>query len=189
MKTINLKGWMAEHCGMSSIQLAVKSVTEAVRALEANFPGLRKKIYDGEFAIQCGSREISDKELDLRFQEDTITIHPVVEGAGNAGKGWAFIIIGAILVVASFYMPQGSYLGAFMFQMGIAMAFGGIAVLLTPSAKTNTGASDSREDNKSFLFNGPLNSAEQGGSIPIVYGEFGVGSTIISSALQTEDIA
>lgn len=189
MKTIHLKGWMAHHCGRDSISFAVKTIGEAVRALDANFPGIRKKISEGKFAIYRNDKPVSDKELTMNFAEENITIHPVVEGSSNSGKGWAYIIIGAILVVASFYMPSGSYYGAMMFGMGMSMAFGGIAMLLAPSTKTNTGSADSREDNKSFLFNGPLNSAEQGGCIPIVYGEFGVGSTIISSALQTEDIA
>ena len=66
--------------------------------------------------------------------------------------------------------------------VGMSMIFTGISMLISPS--TNVDKGGSQDDNKSFMFGGATNSIEQGGVIPVVFGKFGVGSTVISSALE-----
>jgi len=41
---------------------------------------------------------------------------------------------------------------------------------------------------KSYMFNGALNSNEQGGAVPLVYGYARVGSIVISSAITNEEM-
>ena len=184
MNTFILNGWMEEFTGYNTLKLQAKSVGIGIQLLEANFRGIARKIRKGLFGILVNGKEISVYETNLFLpDESVIEIVPIIEGAGNSGKAWAYIIIGAILIVASFYMPQSSYLGMMMMGMGMSMAFGGIALLLAPSTGMDSGAGG-MDDNKSFLFGGAVNSIEQGGTIGIVYGKFGIGSTVISSALE-----
>lgn len=189
MNTFILDGWMQEYTGYNTLKLHAKSVGIGIQLLEANFRGIAQKIRKGMFGILVNGKEISVAEVNMFIPDESVVeIVPIIEGAGNSGKAWAMIIIGAILVVASFYMPQGSYLGMMMMGIGMSMAFGGIALLLAPSTSLDSGAGG-MDDNKSFLFGGAVNSIEQGGTIGIVYGRFGIGSTVISSALEaTNDI-
>jgi len=41
---------------------------------------------------------------------------------------------------------------------------------------------------KSYMFNGALNSNEQGGPVPLIYGQARVGSIVISSAITSEEM-
>jgi predicted phage tail protein len=78
----------------------------------------------------------------------------------------------------------GSYTGMIAFStllMGASMIVGGISALLThdPTAQTNTA---------SLLFNGAVNTTEQGVPVPVGYGELIVGSATISAGVSTQQI-
>lgn len=203
LRNIHLDGWMAEHCGMKTVKLAVSSVGEAIRALEANFPGIKKKVSEGQFQICRGpiraekeedlkeTQQLTAEECGMNFEEGDFHITPVLEGGGESTKGWIMLIVGIILMAISFYyFPAGSYLGQLFMSVGLSLIFGGISDLLTPTPSTPADAaeSDRPAENKSFLFNSAVNTVEQGGPIPLIYGKFACGSTVISSALQAEDI-
>ena len=73
-----------------------------------------------------------------------------------------------------------------MFSAGFAMAFGGVAALLSkqPSNKMTT------VDNKdSYYFDGPQNTVAQGNPVPLIYGkEILVGSQIVSVKMSVEQM-
>ena len=188
-KTIQFEGWMKEFTGYDEVVIYAKTVAKAVQILEANFNGISRKISEGYFRITADNKILQQDDTTLNLKEKVINfcpldtaevlkLHPNIEGAGST-KAWANIIIGAILVVASYYVP---YIGPLMFGVGMSMIFTGISMLISPS--TNVDKGGSKDDNKSFMFGGATNSIEQGGVIPVVFGKFGVGSTVISSALE-----
>jgi predicted phage tail protein len=71
---------------------------------------------------------------------------------------------------------------------GAMMALSGIAQLISPTPQMgNYGQLESPAQRTSFLYNGPTNTTQQGGPIPILYGLMRVGSTLVSATVTTED--
>jgi predicted phage tail protein len=76
-----------------------------------------------------------------------------------------------------------------VFGLGLAMFASGILQMLSPTPEIPDYSGREKPDSRpSYLFDGPVNTTEQGGPIPLIYGEVLVGSTIISTSLDVEDI-
>jgi predicted phage tail protein len=74
-------------------------------------------------------------------------------------------------------------------SIGASLIFGGIAQLIspTPSVGFNTGKEAARLE--SFTFSGIVNTSKQGMAVPICYGRAFVGSAVISSGLDVDQVA
>lgn len=179
MKTVYLHGLLAQQF-VSSVALDVRNPTEAVAALSANFgePFVRT-IREGHYRITTGKagkqREIGEEEhLVFNVPEGgEINIHPVVAGAGAAGR----IFAGAVLLAGSFALPGGS----FTFPLGAALILGGTSELLSPSVDARI---QEVNDNPSFIYEGPLNLVAEGHPVPLVYGRVRVGSHVINARVD-----
>jgi predicted phage tail protein len=200
MRYLYLYGELEEKYGRAH-RLAVKSVGEAIRAMEVNYPGFIKDIKkDGKYQVCRGPKratkksdlkkveQLNEETVKLNFSKGDFHIAPVIEGSGK-GKGWVSVVLGAVLIVVGIvvYAYGNPALGGFLIQMGIGIALYGVSTLLTPTPKS-PGQGDRPEENKSFLFNGTINTMEQGGPVPIAYGRYGVGSVVLSSSQQSEDL-
>lgn len=202
MKTLYLYGDLAEQFG-TEIRLAVDSVAEAIRLMEANYPGrFVKAIKDRWIRVGRHANNACMCEVELSMQMGSKEIHlePVIQGGFKAFFGLFF---GAPLL-SSIFTPLGIPLfggaggAAGLFGLGGAVGgFGSIALGLTllgvlvlisgalaPDDQQNKEDADERT---SFLFNGAVNQSEQGGSVPLIYGEMITGSTVISGGITIED--
>jgi predicted phage tail protein len=187
MKTIILLGELGKRYGRNH-RLDVKSAAEAVRALCANF-----KDFAG-FVSSSSERNVGYRVINVREAigadqlhnpaGKTITIAPVIAGAGGGG-GLVNIIIGATLIAASVLLPAGPWTQPLM-TVGIAMAIGGAAQLLSPVPKTPGGQGD--DVKQSYVFSGAVNTTSQGQPVPFGYGRMIVGSAVISAGISAEDI-
>lgn len=194
MKTIILLGELGKRYGRRHL-LDVKSPAEAVRALCANFKDF------AAFVSASSERNVGYRVLNMR--EDVgadelhnpasrrITIAPVIAGAGGTiGK----ILIGAALIAASFLVPGLGAVALFgtttlatvAFSVGVSLALGGIAQMLSPQPKFD---GPQEEQQPSYVFNGPVNTTAQGQPVPVGYGRMIVGSAVISAGISVEDIA
>jgi len=214
MRTIHLYGPIAKRFG-ESFNLDVVNAAEAIRALAANlgkdFLALLKA---GEWHVIAGDSfedgdDFGNEEM-LHFGLGSNDLHivPAIQGA-DSGRGLPQIIIGVVIVVASIYTagaaaPAGTSLAASMSAgvggsaisygslagLGASIALSGIATALTPVPKIGNGYGDREEvgERPSFLFTGAKNQQEQGGPIPIVYGQHRVGWTLVSSGVEIEEI-
>ena len=72
-------------------------------------------------------------------------------------------------------------------MFGVSLALSGVSALLTPTPHVPDLAA-TQQDKNSFFFNGPVNVIQQGGPVRVVYGRMRVGSTVISSGLNVEQI-
>jgi len=207
MISIFLYGALADQFG-ETFKLSVSSPAEACRALEANFPGkFYNAMYDGSYTIFRGDVENEDSDspetLNLHRPNDDIHIVPAVSGAKD--NGVTQIITGVIIIAAAVVYTyftgdastaagvlEATFGGATsgMAMMGTAMILTGVSAMLTP-VPTLDGADmgASADDPDSFIFSGAENVSTQGGPVPLVYGRFRVGSTVISRSLTVEDIA
>ena len=69
---------------------------------------------------------------------------------------------------------------------GGLMALGGLSQMMaqTPGVEDYS-TRDKADEQKSFLFNGPVNTIEQGTALPIVLGKHMIGSTVISAGMRS----
>ncbi|AIB15882.1 hypothetical protein ABAZ39_28925 (plasmid) [Azospirillum argentinense] len=208
MRRVHLYGALRKEFG-KGFTLDVDSVAEVARALEANFPGrFFKALRDGAFKLVRGDRRsglvLNEQELTFRLGSGDLHIIPVPKGAAASqrSKGGAKAVIGvAIMAVAIIAAPAsaGTSLGGLVVtqtgaltaygtaaMFGLSMALSGVSMMLSPQAKM--GDLEQVENRKSFLFNGPVNSIEQGGPVPLIYGRLRVGSTVVSAGMAPEQI-
>lgn len=103
--------------------LSIKTPVEAVRAMQANFPGFRKALQDNRIAgykIIIDTKDRSTNEALLRPANNEIKIVPIVKGAGN-NNGLTQIVLAIVIVVVAIYMPE------IVAAMGDSGAAGGTA--------------------------------------------------------------
>lgn len=206
MRTIKLHGRLKEIYP-DEIRLDVSSVGETIRALSFQIPRFKEAISTGHYQVFLDKDDPENTiTTDLiRFNLgacECIHIKPVLEGAKGGGGGK--IIAGIALVALSFAIPGAvgalgpqipGLFGAnivtssLVAKLGIGLALTGVSQLLTPQLDAPSSSSFERpEERPSFLFNGPVNTTEQGGPVPLVYGTFRVGSTVVSAGLSVEKI-
>ena len=186
----------------SHFRLDVTSPAEAIRALIALRPGLRRTIREGNWRVVVGPPRIRNSIdvdlLNMNAGRQPIHLVPATRPRGGGkGKAIGSIIVGVILIGAAIAFPAtvgfaAAYVGMSaggVILMGASMVLGGLASLLTqgptPDAATDRAAPD---DRPSFLFNGVTNNSQQGGPVPLVFGTHLVGSVVINAGLNAEDI-
>jgi len=112
-------------------------------------------------------------------------------GVGVAGLG-ASAAAATGMGAAAFSLPL---IGAISYGQiaatGFMMALGGVSSLLsaTPQASgSNYSQMERPEARASFIYAGPANTTEQGGPVPVLYGQMRVGSLLVSGSVTSEDI-
>ena len=166
---------------------------QAIRALSVNFKGFLEDFKDGLYQVVIGNSQdkgtyITEENVKFRIGENkSIHITPVIKGSGKgAGKVIAGVVLIVIGVVLNVYTGVS---GTPLIQIGIAMAFSGIASLLTPSPNiAGYDERDSPDKRASFLFNGPTNRGAEGSAVPLVYGQVRTGSVVVSAGIQVEQV-
>jgi predicted phage tail protein len=191
MKKIQLLGELGKKFG-KSFSMDVKNPAEAVRALCTNFPAFKQHLLDSEkrgiaYKVLVGKEAQSVDDLHNPAGRESIKLVPVLQGAG--GGGTLSVIIGAVLIAASF-IPFLAPISPYLMSAGIAMVIGGVVQMLTPVPTLNSDTSNNQPDNKpSYVFNGGVNTSAQGYPVPVGYGRMIVGSAVISAGIVAEELA
>ncbi|BDU76309.1 tail assembly protein [Mesoterricola sediminis] len=189
-----LRGPLAAKFGARRM-LAVRRPSEAIRALIATVPGFEDYLRTSglEYAILVRQQPIDpETEMGLPTGTGEIRIVPRVKGSKNGF--WKFVSGVAMIVLAAYgYGGQlASSFGAsasgaaafnsFVGAMGLSMAIGGIAQMLTGSPNKTYGS----EGSNSSLFSSGQNTVAQGVSLPVLCGEFYCTPPLVSEAIDTE---
>tara|TARA_R100001443_G_scaffold116212_3_gene136043 strand:+ start:1158 stop:1802 length:645 start_codon:yes stop_codon:yes gene_type:complete len=213
MKVVKVHGVLEEKLGQSSFEFDVNTPAEAIRALTANFSGLDKWIVDSEqdgiaYKVLIGKTVIGEEnfsDLGLPFSDrETFEIVPVI---GGAGSGFKQFLIGAALIGASFLFPGAGMFGSgagiigkgatgfalkawtaagtLLSGIGANMLLGGVAEMINPTQQPDF---KEVQRSKDYTFSGITNTAQQGVAVPIVYGRAFVGSAVISSGLDVDQL-
>jgi predicted phage tail protein len=206
MKVVKVYGPLRKYLGQCRFEFVADTPAQAMKALCVNFPGLAQWLLDREaegmaFRVTRGRDKITNETpegLVLPWSErEVFSIAPVIVGAG---RGVGQIVLGALLIVASIFIPGAAAIGVFglaapiavktvVATIGFTLALGGVAQLIspTPSLGFNTGKEAARLE--SFTFSGIVNTSKQGMAVPICYGRAFVGSAVISSGLDVNQVA
>lgn len=210
LRRIYLHGRLANDY-TSEIELDADDLRSVVAGIESNFNGFFNDFVNGEWHIVRGdflednSDFMDNEEAGMLFgNTNEIHIIPKIEGAGGIWK----VVIGVGLIALAFW-TAGASLGALgvmggeafaigglsisfgnIAMFGLSMALSGIAQMLAPTPGTGSSLSAERAaDRPSFMFNGAVNVMVSGGPVPLVYGLYETGSTVISAGITVDQIA
>ena len=214
LKTIKLYGILGQKFGRE-FKLDVANTREAMRALSVQIAGFehfmlhaheqglrfavflksknssnkrgkkRPAIYDHETKRLITGDNIGEEQLDMNTEADTIHIVPRVMGAGG-NNGILQLVLGAILIAASFIPGIGQAAQVALIGAGAGMAMGGVASMLMPKIdNTQDQNQDGNRANKGF--GGAVTTVALGNPVPILYGQREIGGFIISAGQYPED--
>ncbi|UDE99358.1 tail assembly protein [Acinetobacter pittii] len=214
LKTIKLYGILGQKFGRE-FKLDVANTREAMRALSVQIAGFehfmlhaheqglrfavflkiknssnkrgkkRPAIYDHETKRLITGNNIGQEQLEMNTEADAIHIVPRVMGAGG-NNGILQLVLGAILIAASFIPGIGQAAQVALIGAGAGMAMGGVASMLMPKIdNTQDQNQDGNRANKGF--GGAVTTVAQGNPVPILYGQREIGGFIISAGQYPED--
>ncbi|HDR1874522.1 tail assembly protein [Pasteurella multocida] len=204
IRKIRLKGELGKRFGKVH-KLAVKTPAEAIRALCVLKEGFKEFLLNSEkhgivyrFLVQREDIDGTPEEFQMQYGAKTeFHLIPVIRGSKRGGLFG--LIAGAALIGLSIWNPAFLGLSTFggtgmlanvatvPFMIGASLALGGISQLLTPIPKID-GPQERPENQPSYLFNGAVNTTQQGQPIPLLYGELIVGSAVVSAGLTDKEI-
>jgi len=121
---------------------------------------------------------------------DVLEIIPNIEGSTGVETVAAILGVTAEAMAAGGAAAIGVYAVAAVVNIALAVGLSMLMSLIspTPSINANTDPASSGVQNSSNLFNGAPIIREQGGSVPLIFGEPYCGGFLISSGLFTEEI-
>ena len=213
MKVIKVYGALRERLGQCRFELNVATPAQAIKALCVNFPGLDKWLIDSEqdgvaYRVRVGKEEATPADMSVLglpwSEREVFSITPVIAGAGG---GFGRVLVGALLIGASFAFPGAGLFGASAFgvfgplsagtigaltTVGTALSAVGAGLVLTGVSQiispTPPSGLELKEANRiqNFSFSGITNTSQQGLAVPIAYGRLFVGSAVISSGLDVD---
>lgn len=183
MIKLTIYGRLRKFVGQSTFKIKAKSAKEAFSFLINNFQGLREHIKDQEYCIMAGDLRITEDLLDMQTESD-IKIVPVVHGelfflaAGALFTAWG---TGATVLGITI----GAALQSTFLAVGVNMLISGVTDMITPDPKPFNSQRQEDPQDPNYSFTGLLNNSKQGVPINIIYGETLVGSTVVSSSIDT----
>lgn len=195
LRTIRLLGELGQKFGRIH-QLAVATPAEAIRALCSQLAGFREYVSSGERRYRVAVGSVPIREVDeLRMgagEHKAFTFVPVLHGGKSA---WGQIIVGGLLIAAATFNPLGffggtallsGWVGTAAIGIGSSLVLGGISQLISP--KPQTPQASETKNNPSYIYNGGVNTSQQGQCVPLGYGRMRVGSAVISAGISSKDI-
>lgn len=193
MTEIHLGGELGKIFGRVHQRL-ISKVHESTIALAATIDGFGDYMRSSKkrgltYAVFRGKQNLGEDDLGFPVTKEVIRIMPVIIGSKRAGA--LQTILGAVLVVVGVVvgvMSSGtlSTVGYGMAKFGAAMMLGGVVQMLSP--QTPGIASKQDADNQaSYAFGSPTNTASQGYPVPLLYGQRRIGGAIISAGIYVED--
>jgi predicted phage tail protein len=208
--SIKLHGILGKTIGKANWNLAVKSVSEAIHAINILTNNklnqyLNKHGYD-KFEIVINGRkfkhdkfldpkdreilnEVANSELNIKSNNlETIDIIPVIDASDS---DFFAIILGAILIIVGIALVAtgvGGPLGGALIMGGIGIVAAGVINLLSKPPSFEPFQAIESGGKKSYLFSGPENTIREGGAVPVGYGRLLVGSQTISASYDVYNI-
>ena len=202
IRTVKLRGHLGRKFG-KEYKFDVASAAEAVKALCHQVKGFKQYLQDGngkeqKFKLVVNGSALETPEKSIAMQSDgDIEIVPVIKGSGGDFGNIFQVVLGAALVGAAFGL-FGPGAGAFLGEFGIsyatagyvggALLFSGVIGSLLKPPQAPSPMETSVDQNRSYLFNGAVNTVQQGQPIPIGYGKLKIGSQVVSVNVSTAQV-
>ena len=206
VRKIRLEGELGEKFG-EIWYLNVSTPAEAIRAIDTQRKGFRQHFLDTHnvgvgYDIIIGDQGIKQVE-EIGFPapiRDDFTFIPIPAGSKQERSGGFYFAVGLVLFAASggfsglanlgatggfeagVAAAYGGAGGSYFFAMaGAALMAGGVSMMLAPSI-----TEDDTNEEQSYLFDGPVNTAKQGVPVPVLYGRMIVGGATVSASVSSD---
>ena len=216
LRKLKLYGELATFIGHKEFDVKVNNLPQAISFLRNNFPEVESYMNPKYYQVKIGDYEINKDELNFPIGKQDIHIIPVISGAG--GDSFNQILLGGLLIGASFFFPGAGLFGTQSFSgvlaagsqsaipfvgatgvagsvlgtaIGTGLSYIGASIVLSGvSSMLYPTQNPEFEDNPqiSFNFSGTQNTGRAGTPVPIVYGEIFTGSVVISGDVDTEAV-
>ena len=210
MKVVKVYGALRKRLGQCRFEFDVATPAQAIKALCVNFPGLEKWLIDSEkdgvgYRVAISKEKVTEGNVDPLFMpfsdREVFSITPVVAGAG---RGVGSILAGAALIAVAIAVPGAGLAGTSLFAsvggaatfgaglaaaagtLGIGLALTGIAQAISPQPEPPSIEESARLE--SFTISNVVNTSRQGLPVPIAYGRVFVGSAVLSSGLDVDQV-
>ena len=212
MKVVKVYGALRKRLGQCRFEFDVATPAQAIKALCVNFPGLDKWLVDSEkdgvgYRVAVSKEKVTEDNfvsLAMPFSDkEVFSITPVIAGAG---RGATQFLLGAALITAGIFLAPAAAAGGGFFtagatsttlntmgyvslavgNLGISLALGGIAQAISPQPEPPS--LDEAVQLESFTFSNVVNTSRQGMPCPIAYGRLFVGSAVLSSGLDVDQV-
>jgi len=137
MKVVKVYGALRERLGQCRFELNVATPAQAIKALCVNFPGLDKWLIDSEqdgvaYRVRVGKEEATPADMSVLglpwSEREVFSITPVIAGAGG---GFGRLLVGTLLIGASFAFPGAGLFGQSAFGVFGPLAPSTIGTLTT----------------------------------------------------------
>ena len=202
MKVVKVYGALRKRLGQCRFEFDVATPAQAIKALCVNFPGLDKWLINSEqdgvgYRVTVSREKVTEENLVsllMPFSDrEVFSITPVVAGAGG-GPGPLQIIGGLALIAASVFIPGatpilGTTFGKISLSVGLfggSLLLQGIAQVISPQPGPPSIEESARLE--SFTISNVVNTSRQGLPVPIAYGRVFVGSAVLSSGLDVDQV-
>ena len=116
LRKVKLYGELAKFVGYKEFEVELNTVGKAVSFLIHNFPKVERFMSPKYYQVKVGNYDIDESELAYPIGQEDIHFIPAISGAG---RGFGKILLGAALIGAAFFVPQGLAL-----SKGIGTGFG-----------------------------------------------------------------
>ena len=187
MVEVRLHGALAQSFGRVW-DLDIATPVEAVRAIDAARRGFRQAIMrlanaGMVFRVRTKTHDYDSEDVGATLGHATrLDIIPIVAGA-SAGVRF---VMGAVLVAVG-VLASGLTAGTSttLVTMGASLMLGSVVEWLTPMPKRD----DSQKSLQSWTISGPVNTADQGLPVPIIYGEVLTGGYTISAGIVAAPVS
>lgn len=189
MRKVYLHGALGDRFGREPFELDAHSYGVLFSGISSYHPGFREEFRrHGAYYI---IKSVKGKPSAVRAEELALTIGaadevhliPNVQGAFETA---AAALITAVAGAAAATATAVAVVSAVLYiATSIALSYLAASLAGSPDG----GSTGRPEDRQSALFTRAENVAEQGGPVPLVYGRFRVGSTVINVGISTEDVA
>ena len=221
MQRVLLLDELGEKFGAVHEYYNLRTPVDAIKLLCINHPEFQKELIEsgekgiGYKVVQAGA-EFELEDMLLPFGSNDLIITPVIAGSG---RGFGKVLLGAALIGLAFATGGSSLaftgagftggatigsfaIGAMAGNIGIALALGGVAEMLSPQPEgpLNIIGSSSQsgdrgpgssvrgmDDSQSYAYRGPVNTVGAGAIIPLVFGQCIVGGHTITASVEVTD--
>lgn len=182
LTTVKLLGPLGQRFGRE-FTLDINSPREAMQLLAVNLAGFEQHLIDSheqgmgyrvvDHRGLAWSGDRTEDELDYPVGQAVLIIVPAIYGSG----GPLFRILAGVALIG-----VGLFTGFVPLALvGASLVLGGISQLLSPNPSN-------KEGKRSYFFNGPVNTTNQGNPVPLCYGRLIVGSHVISAGITLDKI-
>jgi predicted phage tail protein len=211
MKVVKVYGALRKKLGQCRFEFEAATPAQAIKALCINFPGLDKWLIDSEkdgvgYRVTIGKERVTEDLSPLVMpwsEREVFSITPVIAGAG---RGFGQIFAGIALVGLALLNPAvslsvtgfapttgtlaaatfGTKLAIAAGTLGLGLTFMGIAQAISP--QPDVPDFDESVQLESFSFSNVVNTSRQGLPVPIAYGRVFVGSAVIASGTDVDEV-